>query len=115
MGWTKIDPIAPRLTARIDGIAIGAINDTTAAAAISAKQNHPSFKNRTGALEGSFMSQPAQKTGPTTYRGVFGSFDINYAIFQEIGTRFIRAGFFLRRAADSEFPRIGQRVKARMR
>lgn len=134
MGWTRIDPLAPRLNARIDAIALGAINDTTAAAAIYAKQNHPSWKNVTGAAEGSIAMRPAEKVGPTRYRGLFGSFDIAYFIWLEIGHhvlstrgfertghpetsfgKFVHGDHTLRRAADAEFSKLGARVKARMR
>lgn len=92
---------------------IAAINDVTAAAAIYAKANHPTWQNRTGTLEGSIRFVPSRKIGVNRYLGAFGSFDVHYAIFLEIGTRFIQAGHYLRNAADREFPTLGARMAAR--
>jgi hypothetical protein len=114
MGWKLRDPIAAPLSRRVEGAILAALDDTTAAAAISAKQNHPTWKNVTGALEGSIRMEPARRVSATRYRGKFGSFDIAYAIYQELGTRFIAAGHFLRNAADAEFPKLGQRLRSHL-
>lgn len=108
MGWTKIDPI--NITKLQPAQILRAIDDTTAAAAISAKSNH-GWRNRTGTAEGSIRMEPARQIGPAHYRGLFGSFDVNYFIFLELGTRFIGADHTLRRAADAEFPKIGARLR----
>jgi len=88
-----------------------AIDDVTAAAAIEAKTNHPTWRNVTGALEGSIRMEPAQEIAPGRFRGSFGSFDVDYAIYQELGTRFIQAGHFLRNAADIHFPTLSSRLR----
>lgn len=113
MGWRRIDPIAPALTRRLEAAAPAALDDTTAAAAIQAKQDH-GWRNRTGTAEGSIRMDPARKTGPGRWRGRFGSFDVAYFRFLELGTRFIRADHTLRRAADAEFPRLGANLRRRM-
>lgn len=88
-----------------------AINDTTAAAAISAKKSHPTWRNRTGTAEASIQMRPAvKKRGSWT--GLFGSFDVVYFIWLEIGTRFRAGDFTIRRAADAEFPRVSDRLRA---
>lgn len=112
--WKRVDPIARPLSQRVRAGVLAAIDDTTAAAAIYAKQNHPTWQNRTGALEGSIRMEPARQVGPRRFRGVFGSFGVFYAIFQELGTRYIRAGHFLRGAADVEFPKLSARIRARL-
>jgi hypothetical protein len=109
MGWTHIDPI--RIPALQPAQILRAIDDTTAAAAIEAKSNHPTWSNVTGTLEGSIRMEPARQVAPTLYRGMFGSFDVNYAIYQELGTRYIAAGHFLRNAADRVFPTLGARLR----
>lgn len=109
MGWTKVDPIrVPKLS---DASILRAIDDTTAAAAISAKSNH-GWHNRTGAAESSIRFEPARKVGPSLFRGLFGSFAVDYFIFLELGTRYMRADHTLRRAADAEFPSIARRLRA---
>lgn len=114
MVWKRMDPIARPLEDRMNRAIPAGINDTTAAAAIFAKSNH-GWKNRTGTAEGSIRMEPAQKVGPSRWRGMFGSFDVMYFIFLELGTRFMRADFTLRRAADAEFPNIGRNIARHMR
>lgn len=89
-----------------------AINDTTARAAIFAKRNH-GWANRTGTAEGSIRMVPARKVSATRFRGAFGSFDVHYFLFLELGTRFMRPDHTLRRAADAEFPKLGARLAGR--
>lgn len=133
MPWSKVDPIALPLQRVLDAAIPAAIDDTTAAAAIEAKRNH-GWQNRTGTAEGSIRFDPATKVGPGRWRGVFGSFDVMYFIFLELGhfvasargfqyrgghperafARFIKGDHTLRRAADVEFPKIGARLRARM-
>lgn len=115
MAMKRMDPVARPVLDRLERAVRMGIDETTAAAAIYAKQNHPTWQNRTGTLEGSIRMDPAQKVGPHTWRGRFGSFDVMYAKFLELGTRFIAAGYFLRNAADVTFPTVGQRIARYMR
>ena len=110
MAFVMTTPIRSRVNQRLEAAVIAGINDTTAAAVISAKRNHPGWKNRTGAAEGSIRQRPAVIVGQNRYRGGFGSFAVFYFIFLELGTRFITADHTLRRAADAEFPRIGANI-----
>lgn len=87
-----------------------AMNDTTAAAAIFAKQNHPGWQNRTGTAEGSIRGDPARREGDRMI-ALFGSFDVNYFIWLEIGTRFREGDHTLVRAADAEFPKLPERIR----
>lgn len=110
MAWKRTDRIdvsrlaAPKILAAID--------DTTAAAAIQAKSSHPNWQNRTGAAEGSIRMEPAVQVSPTRYRGRFGSFDVDYFIWLEIGANGHPGDFTLRRAADAIFPTLGARLAA---
>lgn len=126
-GWKKIDPLKLAID---DATALRAIDDTTAAAAIYAKQNH-GWKNITGTAEGSIRMERAKKISPERFRGLFGSFDVNYFIFLELGhfaasergfqftggrpesafARMVHGDHTLRRAADAEFPKIGRRLR----
>lgn len=108
MAMRHIDPVRiPQLSERN---ILAAINETTARAAIFAKRNH-GWSNRTGTAEGSIRMEPAVKVGANRYRGRFGSFDVAYFIYLELGTRFMRADHTLRRAADAEFPRLPARLR----
>lgn len=64
----------------------------------------------TGALRGSIHATPVQVRGDQIF-GQFGAW-IRYAIFVEIGARGLLGVHFLRRAADIEFSRHAERVKA---
>jgi HK97 gp10 family phage protein len=86
-----------------------AIDETTAACVARAKSNHP-WKNRTGTLEGSIQMRPAQ-AGPEGIRGEWGSYNVRYALFQEIGTSRMRARPYLRPAAQIEYPRLPDRIR----
>lgn len=65
---------------------------------------------KSGTLKGSLRFEPAQTSGSRTI-GSFGSYDVTYAIWQEIGTRFMLGKQFLRRSADIHFPTLPSRIK----
>ena len=44
-----------------------------------------------------------------------GSFDIDYAEYQERGTSRITGKFFYQRAADATWPKLAERIKSAMR
>ena len=92
-----------------------AIDETTAAAVIYAKQNHR-WKNRTGTLEGSIRMRPAgMKSGRMT--GQWGSFTVKYAIYLELGVpsnNFSKMPY-LRPAAAAEYPKLAGRIKANLK
>lgn len=100
------------LERRLRKAALAAIDDTTAAAALYARQNHPGWHNRTGTAEGSIRMEPARDVGGRQYRGLFGSFDVDYFIWLEIGARGRPGDYTLRRAADAEFPHVLRRFRA---
>lgn len=90
-----------------------AMDDTTAAAAIASKSSHPGWKNRTGIAEGSIRGDPAVPVGSTRWVALFGSFDVAYFIWLEIGARGRSGDYTLRRGADKEFPKLPDRIRAR--
>jgi hypothetical protein len=104
----------PNVQRDLDRAIEGAMNDTTAAAAIQAKRNHSGWRNVTGTAEGSIRGQPARKSG-RGWSALFGSFDVDYFIWLEIGARGRAGDRTLRRAADVEFPKLAGRVAANAR
>lgn len=67
---------------------------------------------RTSTALGSIMFEPARVLGERVV-GRRGSFDVAYFIFLEIGARGRPGNFMLRRAADQEYPKLAERIKAR--
>ena len=49
--------------------------------------------------------------GERGVRILWGSFDVNYALYQERGTGMITGKFYLKRSADDEYPKFGERIK----
>ncbi|HBY46024.1 MAG TPA: hypothetical protein DEU95_06285 [Chloroflexi bacterium] len=78
------------------------LSDATASAQRSAPID-------TGALKNSITFKPAVKTGGALV-GSFGSYDIGYAIYQEMGTYRMAARPYLRPAADAFFPTLLDRI-----
>lgn len=93
------------------GATRAAVDETTAASVNQAKARVPVD---TSTLQGSIRLEPARETG-TSVKGRWGSFDVLYALWVEIGTRFNRAQPYLRPSADSEYPRLAARIKARLK
>lgn len=92
-----------------------AMDDTTAAAAIASKSSHPGWKNRTGVAEGSIRGDPARKVSSGRWLARFGSFDVAYFIWLEIGARGRAGDHTIRRGADKEFPKLAERIHAHAR
>ena len=89
-----------------------AIDETTGACVEPAKNR---VRVKTRILQGSIQFRPARREGSRTV-GRWGSFDVNYALWQEIIT-FSRAGHqpYLRPAAAEEYPKLAARVRAYFR
>lgn len=112
MAWEQFDHLGIS-EERLDQAARQAVDDVTAAAAIYAKQNHPGWNNVTGLAEGSIRMEPAVDEGERVV-GYFGSYDVNYFIWLEIGANGHPGDYTLRRAADAEFPSLGRRLAQRI-
>lgn len=86
-----------------------AIDETTASCVGPAKDR---VRIKTRILQGSIQFRPATREGSRTV-GRWGSFDVNYALWQEVIT-FSQAGHqpYLRPAAEEEYPKLAARVKA---
>lgn len=68
----------------------------------------------TGILRGSLEFRRAERQGDTV-SGSFGSYTVEYALFQEIGARGRPGRYYLRRAADVVFPSLPQRLARELR
>ena len=66
---------------------------------------------RTGILQGSIRMEPAKEVSPNVVAGYFGSWDVNYALYVEKGTIYMRGHHMLTRAADEVFPELGKDIK----
>lgn len=85
------------------------IDQTMSACVIDAKQNHPGWKNRTGAAEGSMRMIEQAKGQGSQIVGKWGSIGIVYMLFLE----FIH-GSALRTSADRNYPTLMGRIKANL-
>jgi hypothetical protein len=83
--------------------------DTTTAAAVTPAKRLVRVKTRI--LQGSIQSRQAVKEGGH-WVGHWGSFNVNYALWQELGTAHMSAQPYLRPAAEIEYPKLGGRIKA---
>jgi hypothetical protein len=94
---------------RLDDAQRLGIDTTTAAAVTPAKQF---VRVKTRILQGSIQSRQAVKEGGR-WVGRWGSFNVNYALWQEIKA-FSHAGYrpYLRPAAEIEYPKLAGRIKA---
>lgn len=109
MASFDLDWRGKQVKARLERAARMGIDDTTSRAIDYAKPRTPV---KTGTLQGSLMMRPAQTTGNTTF-GLWGSFNVEYAIYQELGTARIPGKFFLQQGAVAEYPKLWSRIKAR--
>lgn len=85
------------------------IDETMADCVEDAKTYHP-WQNVTGLLEGSIQMRPAQEEGHRVV-GRWGSFSVEYAIYQELGTIYMAPNPFLRPAADMWYPELADRIR----
>lgn len=99
----------PEISAKARAAAQRGIDKTTAMCVMHAKTHHP-WNNVTGALEGSLQLRPAVTIAAKT-AGRWGSFTIDYALWQEIGTTNMPARPYLRPAADACYPFLRQNVR----
>lgn len=83
------------------------IDLTTAAAVAPAKRETPVL---TGIAQGSVRMEPAKQEGRRIV-GRFGSWNVAYYIWLEIGARGRAGRQMLRRAADAEFPNLFRNIQ----
>ena len=126
-GNSRVDWRGPQVRRAVERASQRAIDKTTSLCVKDAKDNVPVV---TATLQGSFKIQPAEIEG-NFVTGLWGSFDVNYALAVELGNRSlvpsggdtqretlpnsgrgIRTGNtgFLRGAADKEYPKLRERI-----
>ena len=86
-----------------------AIDETMADCVNTAK---PLTPVRTGTLQGSERFEPAEVKGDEVV-GEWGSFDVNYAIYVETGSRGRFGRYMLRQAADQHYPELKENIRRR--
>ena len=111
MSWRITEWNGPKISQRAIEAAIEGVDQTTSACVNQAKSDH-GWQNRTGTAEGSIQMRPAGQTGRSQVTGRWGSFDVDYFIYLEIGTAFMEGDDTLRRAADHEYPNLADRIRA---
>jgi hypothetical protein len=94
----------------VERASIRGVDQTMAKCVTSAKGR---VRVKTATLQGSLRFQPAVSFG-VGVRGTWGSFDVNYALWQEIGTAVMSAQPYLRPAADAEYPQLKRRIQANL-
>jgi len=88
-----------------------AIDSVMAKCIASAKIDVPVV---TATLQGSIRMEPAQMQGDNLV-GKWGSYNVMYAVFVELGTIFMDAQPYLRPAADRLYPTLPGEIKRFMR
>ena len=98
-----------KIPARVAVAARKAIDETLALCIAPAKAETPVV---TGTAQGSIQMRLAKIIG-NLVTGQWGSFDVNYFIWLEIGARGRTGIHMLRRAADRFYPGLADRIRAR--
>lgn len=105
----------PEVAERVRAASLAGIDETLAACVVTAKADYrPGHGLVTAALQGSVQMRPAEMQGDVGV-GLWGSFDIDYAIYVEMGTALMAAQAQLRHAADQHYPSLAERIARRMR
>ena len=76
---------------------------------------HPLTPIKEGFLRRSTRANPVERHADGQLSIEMGSFDINYAAFQERGTSKMEGKFFYQRSADETWPKLPDRIKTAMR
>jgi hypothetical protein len=100
------------ILAKVRGAEPKAIEGVTGAAAAGVRSDHPGWHRRTGSGERSIVAEPVQIRG-TSIVGAIG-FEIRPVLFQDRGFRSHPGDRALERAADREFRKLVDRLRAAM-
>ena len=110
-GW-RLDWKGRHIKRQVRTAAMAGIDETTSAAVNAAKQDH-GWANRTGTAEGSIQMRPADLVGRKIV-GRWGSFDVHYFLYLELGSGVYDGDRTLQRAADREYPELARRIRENM-
>ena len=87
--------------------------DITMALCVVLAKKHPPLPFVSGTAQGSIQMRPAEIQRDRVV-GRWGSFDVDYFIWLEIGARGRPGGFYLRGAADREYPQLVDRIRKQL-
>jgi len=108
--WTLKSWRGDEVVARIARASKLAIDETTHACVIPAKDR---VHVKTRLLQGSIQAKDAVYTPERGWIGRWGSFNVNYALAQEISPE-PKGKAYLRPAAQKEYPKLVDRLKAHL-
>lgn len=111
MAGFRLDWKGNNIKGRKDQAVKDGIDMTTAAAVTVAQSLAP---RDTGFMANTIEFQNAKKEGNRIV-GRWGNWTALYTLWQEIGSRGRPGRYFLRRAADREYPNLFQRIRAAAR
>ena len=104
---SRIDDKTDRLRRKVRDAAVDGVDDTLAKCVREVKDITPVA---TSILQGSMRFEPAKRQG-TKVRGQWGSFDVNYALWVEIGSQGRAGVYMLSRTADAVYPELAGNIK----
>lgn len=110
-GRGRVDWRGDEVKRNVNRAAAKAVDETMGKCVVRAKQK---VRVKTATLQGSIRFDPAVVYSRGV-RGTWGSFDVNYALWQEIGTSRMSAQPYLRPAADAEYPQLADRIRDNLR
>ena len=108
-GKWEVNWKGPQVRKHVEDSAIFGINATMAAGLIVAKERVAVL---TATLQGSLRIVDFARFFSGIARGRWGSADVNYALWQEIGTSIQPGQPYMRPAADQEYSKLWQRIKS---
>ena len=98
----------PLVAARVRAAQIAGVNKTMGECIVQAKATvHVQF----GTLQGSIRLEPARPVG-SGVAGQWGSFDVNYALWQEVLPPGRGGKAYLRPSADANYPHLAGHIRA---
>lgn len=100
----------PEVQARVHGAVVRAVNETMGDCVTSAKEL---VHVDTSALQGSIRFEPAHSQGDKVV-GHWGSFDIKYALWQEVLPEGRGGKAYLRPSADEHYPELKKKIAEAM-
>ena len=86
--------------------AIKGVNATMAEAVVTAKDNHPGWRNITSKAEGSIQILEGARQVGSAVQGMWGSRGVNYMIWLELNH-----GAALRNAASVTYPKLAENIR----
>ena len=108
----------PAFERAVEDAIVYALEKTASEAVIQAKRR-PRMPVRTGTLQSSIQHRGAHRLSKGRFGILWGSFDVRYALYQEMGFRTRSGKFypgrrFLRGAAEETYPRFYDYLRSRL-